>query len=196
MTHHHLAFERTYSFKRNAYYDQQCCTAKADALQAGYEHRNDDGEYGDDSEEYRTDQCYLVEGVVNKVGSGLTGSVTGDSTVVLLEVICDLNRIVLNGNVEIVERDDQHEVDNSVKNTVLAEQSYKTIPEGISCTIDTEEVADGLREAHEGHREDDGHYACHRNLDRDVSGLTAIHLSADNTLSVLNRNSTLKMKSW
>ena len=28
MTHHHLALERTYSFKRNAYEDQHCCTAE------------------------------------------------------------------------------------------------------------------------------------------------------------------------
>ena len=84
MTHHHLALERTYSLKRNAYYDEDRCTAEADTAERGNAQRENDGEYRDNSEEYRTYQCDLVERIVDKIRSGFTRSVTRDSTVVLL----------------------------------------------------------------------------------------------------------------
>ena len=191
MTHHDLALERSYGLKCDADNDQDRCAADADTLKRGYAKRQNDREYSDDSEEYRADQCDLVERVIDEVRSGLARSVARDRTVVLLQVVCDLNRIVLNGNIEIVECDDEQEVDHCIQRTALAEQSYEAIPEGVACSVDSEEEQDSLGKAHQRHCKDDRHNAGHRNLDRNVCRLTAVHLSADYALSVLNRDSAL-----
>ena len=139
MTHHYLALERSYGLKCNADNDEDRRTADADTLQRRYAQCQNDREYSDDSEEYRTDQRDLVERVVDEVRSGLARSVAGDSAVVLLQVVCDLNRIVLNGNVEIVECNDEQEVDDRIEGTSLAEQPYKAVPERVARTIYLEE---------------------------------------------------------
>ncbi len=81
VTHHHLAFKRTYRFKRHADNDQYRCTAKLD-LKSGYQAEND-REYRDYSEEYRSDKRDLVERIIYKVRCGLSRTVAGDSAVVL-----------------------------------------------------------------------------------------------------------------
>ena len=115
MTHHDLALERSYGLKCDADNDQDRCAADADTLKRGYAERQNDREYSDDSEEYRADQCDLVERVIDEVRSGLARSVARDRTVILLQVVCDLNRIVLNGNIEIVECDDEQEVNHCIQ---------------------------------------------------------------------------------
>ena len=95
MTHHNLALKCTNGFKCNTDNDEDRCTAEADACQTSAQ-REDYGENCDDSEEYRTYKSYLVERIVDEIGSGLTGTITGDSTIVLLQVVCDLNRIIGN----------------------------------------------------------------------------------------------------
>ena len=78
MTHHDLALERSYGLKCDADNDQDRCAADADTLKRGYAERQNDREYSDDSEEYRADQCDLVERVIDEVRSGLARSVTRD----------------------------------------------------------------------------------------------------------------------
>lgn len=70
MTHHDLALERSYGLKCDADNDQDRCAADADTLKRGYAERQNDREYSDDSEEYRADQCDLVERVIDEVRSG------------------------------------------------------------------------------------------------------------------------------
>ena len=192
MTHHNLALQRTYRFQRNADYDKHCGTAQAYARHSGTQ-REDYREYSDYSEEYRADKRYLVERVVDEVRRGLAGSVSRDRSVVLLEVVRYLNRIVGNGNIEIVERNDQHKVNYRVGGAVLAEKSYKAVPEAVLSAVNAEEVAYSLRQAHKRHREDDRHYARHRDLYRNMSGLTAVHFSADYPLCVLDRDPALRV---
>ena len=84
MTHHDLALERSYGLKCDADNDQDRCAADADTLKRGYAERQNDRENSDDSEEYRADQCDLVERVIDEVRSGLARSVARDRTVVLL----------------------------------------------------------------------------------------------------------------
>ena len=103
------------------------------------------------------------------VAGRLSGAVAGDRAVVLLEVIRYFNRIVLYRNIEVVERNDQQEVDHRIHGAALAEHSYEAVPEALARSVYAEEVADGLRQAHDRHGEDDRHNARHRNLDRDMS---------------------------
>ena len=144
MTHHYLALEGSYSFKRNTDYDEDRCTAEADTAERGNDKRQNDREYRDDTKEDRADQGDLVERVVNEIGSGLARTITGDSAVVLLQIVCDLNRIVLDRYIEVVECDDEQEVNDRIQRTSLAEQSYKAVPETLACSVDAEEVEDSL----------------------------------------------------
>ena len=84
MTHHDLALKSPYGLKCNTDNDEDRCTADVNATERRNAQRQNDREYRDDSEEYRADQRYLVERVVNEVGSRLARTITGDSAVVLL----------------------------------------------------------------------------------------------------------------
>ena len=145
MTHHDLALESSYSLKRNTDNDEYRRTADADTAELRNAKRQNDGEDSDDSEEYRADQRYLVERMIDEVGSGLARTITGDSAVVLLQVVRDLNRIVLNGNIEIVECDDEQEVNYCIKRSTLIEYSQETAPEALAVLSYLEEVEDRLR---------------------------------------------------
>ena len=72
MTHHHLRFHSSYSFKCYAYYDEYRCTAHSD-LYAAY--RAED--YGEDS----ADEGDLSEYPLEVVAGRFTGSYTGDTAV-------------------------------------------------------------------------------------------------------------------
>ena len=145
MTHHDLALEGSYGFKGNADNDQDRCTADADSSQSRNAQCQNDREYCHDTEEYSADQCDLVEGVVDEVSSGLARTVSGDRTVVLLQVVCDLNRIVLDRYIEVVECDDEQEVDDRIKGSTLVEEPEESAPEAFALLGDTEEVKDRLR---------------------------------------------------
>ena len=186
MTHHDLALESPYSFKGNTDNDEDRRTADADTSERGNAQRQNDREYCHDTEEYSADQGDLVERVVDEIRSGLARTITGDSAVVLLQVVCDLNRIVLNRYIEVVECDDEQEVDHCVQRSALVEHSEESTPETLVLFRDVEEVEDRLRKAHQGHCEDDRHNTGHSDLDRNVGGLTAVHLSALNLFCVLN----------
>lgn len=191
MTHHDLALESPYSFKGNTDNDEDRRTADADTSERGNAQRQNDREYCHDTEEYSADQGDLVERVVDEIRSGLARTITGDSAVVLLQVVCDLNRIVLDRYIEVVECDDEQEVDHCVQRSALVEHSEESTPEALVLFRDVEEVEDRLRKAHQRHCEDDRHNTGHSDLDRNVGGLTAVHLSADNALGILHRNSSL-----
>ena len=159
MTHHYLALERTYCFKRYTYYDEYRCTTDGDSRKRRYAQSTDNGEDGDNSEEYSADKCDLVERVVDKVGSGLSGAIAGDSAVILLQIVGYLNRIILNGYIEIVKRNDKQEVQYSIRNAAGAEESYETMPEARTRTVYTEEAAYRLGQCQDRHCEDDRHNA-------------------------------------
>ena len=114
MTHHHLAFQRTYRFKRNAYNDKDSRTAEGKSSDTA-EILENDRENCYEAEEDSADKRNLRQRVVDKVRRGLSGSVTGDSTVVLLKIVGNLNRIVLDSYIEVVEADNQNEVKNGVQ---------------------------------------------------------------------------------
>ena len=54
-----------------------------------------------------------------------------------------------------------------------------------------DEAEDQAGQAAQGRSEDDGHNASHIHLDGDVASLTAVHLTADHTLGILDRDAAL-----
>ena len=114
MTHHHLAFKRTYGLKSNTYDDKHRGTAQGETLYTAYILENDrENRY--EAEEDGADKRNLRQRVVNKVRRRLSGSVTGDSAVVLLKVVSDLDGVILDSHIEVVESDDKQEVKHRVQ---------------------------------------------------------------------------------
>ena len=94
MTHHHLGLHSSDGFKYNAYDDQYRSTAHGDVHSRNC-HMEQNWEDSDDTEAYSADKSNLGKYSLNEIAGRLTGSYTGDTAVVLTEVVCDLNRIVL-----------------------------------------------------------------------------------------------------
>ena len=93
MTHHHLGFHSSCCFKCDRNNDQDGRTAHC------YVHLRDDREdYREDSdnaEEHSSHKSDLSEDLLQVIRCGLSGSYTGDSSVVLSEIVSDLNGVVL-----------------------------------------------------------------------------------------------------
>ena len=113
MTHHHLRLHSSCSFKRNGNNDKYRGTAHC-YIHLGH-NSEDDREYSDNAEEHSSDERDLSEDLLQMIGGRLSGSYTGDSAVVLSQIVGDLNRVVLHGNIEIVESNDEYKVQASVE---------------------------------------------------------------------------------
>ena len=125
MTHHQLGFQRSHSFQSNAYDDEDRSTAHRD-LQLRNSEVEDDRENSDNSEEYRTDESDLGENSLNEIAGGFTRSDTGDTAVVLAEIVSYLNGIILHGNIEVVKSDDKQEINYRIPGAVISEEVEKT----------------------------------------------------------------------
>ena len=187
MTHHHLRFHSSCSFKRNAYYDEYRCTAHSDIqLCDNSEYDREDSDY---TQEHRADQSDLTEDLLEVVAGGLTRSDARYAAVILSQVISDLDRVIGHTYVEVVERDDENEVETSVEWVSILKPVEQSCIECARLRLTCEQL-ERLRYRHKAHREDDGENAAHRDLDRDVSVLTAVLLSADYALCILYRYSS------
>ena len=69
MARHYLALKNSYGFKSNADNDKHRGAAERNV--EARDERKDNGEDGDNSEEYSAYQCNLVERVVDEVAGGL-----------------------------------------------------------------------------------------------------------------------------
>ena len=121
----------------------------------------------------------------------MTGTDARDSTVVLLEVVCHFYRIVLDHCVEIRKQDYKNEIRNNIQPACSAEGFEESIPEATRLLID--EHIDRAGDRKDGACKDYGENAAERNLDRKVAGLSAVHLSADNSLCVLDRDTSFRV---
>ena len=192
MSHHHLAFKSTHGLNSNAYDNEYGSTAERKSPYSAYV-GEDYGEYRHESQEYRAYHRYLGQRILYEVRGRLTGSVSGDSAVVFLQVVGDLNGIELNSYIEVVETDDENKVQYRVQPARSAEQSYEAVPERGPVSVDAEEIAYRGRKGHDRHRKDDRHNARHSHLNGNVTGLTAVHLSAYDSLCVLNGDTSFRV---
>ena len=192
MTHHHFRLQRADGFKCYADNDQDGGTTHCQRTEVRVHPVQCDREDRDDTEEECTHQSDLGENTLDIVGSRLTRTNARNAAVALTEVVGDFDRIILHGHIEVVECNDQNEVDQSVGPSSCIKEVDKSViellPEAGGIIIYRLEQADRAGQRHKGHGEDDRHNAAHADLDRNVCGLTAILLSADNTFCVLDRD--------
>ena len=72
-------------------------------------------EYRDDTKEQRADHCDLADDLAD-IGRGRFARTDArNRTVVVFDVVCNLNRVVLHRNIEVVEPDNQNEIENAVE---------------------------------------------------------------------------------
>ena len=110
------------------------------------------GNYGDDAEVERAEERDLVQHALDKLAGRLAGTEAGDISAVLLQVVRNLDGIELDSRVEVSEEDDEQEVDDGVRNGVIAKP----------CVDPTARLAgkrrDGRGNGGDGLSEDDGHF--------------------------------------
>ena len=118
----------------------------------------------------------------------LAGTDAQDVTVVLLEVIGDLHRAEHDGDPEVTETEDEDRVQRVVEAVVAGEEVGPVAEEGERREVGAQRVEQHGREAHDGAGEDDRHDARVVDLEREVVGLRAVHLTSDHALRVLDRD--------
>ena len=101
VAHRHKAVEAAGGIKCHTDNDQQAGTAQLDAHTGQV--AEDDRQYSHRSEEDRADEGDLVQGAGQEIAGRLAGTEAGDRAVVAAQIVGDLNRVVLNGNIEVVE---------------------------------------------------------------------------------------------
>ena len=190
MSHGHLCLELGNGLKSNTDNDQQRRAAECDTAYARAGDKvNDDREYGNDVKEQRADKsdpaAYLSD-VLNRRSAGTD---TSDRAAVLLKVASDLDRIERDLNIELSERNYQKEHRDRVEPGIVREKVYDMIPYAAFVRLD--DKRERGRQGDDRACEDDRHNTGHIQLDRQIRGLTAVHLATDNLLSILYGNPSL-----
>ena len=146
-----------------------------------------DGHNSDDAKIDGAEEGDLVEHLLDELAGGLARTEAGNVAAVLLQVIGHLNRIELDGGIEISEEDDQQEVNDGIGNGGGTEVlGYPAV--GVSG-----KRGDGGGDGGDGLRKDDGHNAGHVHLHGQVGALAAVHLAAHDPLRVLDGNAALSI---
>ena len=121
VAHHHLGFHLLYGIERNADQDDNRCAAHGKAAHAGSTAVNN-REQRDESEEQCADEGNPRQDFSDKVSRRLAGTDTRDCAVVLTKIIGHFNRIILDGRIEIRKEDNQDEVKDGVKHSIISKQ--------------------------------------------------------------------------
>ena len=95
MTHQHLCFELRNSLDCNADYDDDGSTAKCN-LRIADDVAGNDRQQSNDCKIQRTEKDDLIDGLSNELCGRTARTEARDETAVLLEVVGDFDRIVLN----------------------------------------------------------------------------------------------------
>jgi len=192
VTHHHLAFELSYGFKSNTdknddrstadgYVDREFCQS-GDVCEENRVKSYDTEKQCAQKDEFGKNFCDIVR-------SGTTGTDTGDDTAVLCEVVCHFNRIVLNRCIEVCKEDDQQEVDHCVHRRSVMEPTEEHLTEAVFLEFAFNKHFNGGRQGQNRACEDDRKNTGKVDLQRDIRALAAVHLTADNSLGILNGDS-------
>ena len=188
MTHGHLSFDVAEGFGYNTNNDDDGGTTERETCEvAAGDDVNQHRENSNNGKEKRADECDTGENLGDVLSSGTSGTDTGDGTAVGLEVVSNFYGVEGNGGVEVSERDDEYEGKDDINNAVSAEEIEEACPEGAFRRV--RKHLDRRNDGADGGCEDDRHNTGHVDLERKGGGLAAVHLSADNLLSVLDRDS-------
>ena len=173
MTHQHLSLQSLHSLKGNAHDDDDGGTTDGQVGNAGHVLTSDQGQQSHNAQIQSAEDDDLIDDLLDEVSGGLAGTEAGDEAAVLLQVVGDLHRIILNGGVEPAEEEDHQTVHHGVHPALGAEQIV--IPPVLAGSIDTHESADGSRQAADGLRKDHRHNAGHAHLNRGLTAAADIH---------------------
>ena len=184
MAHRNLRFEYHGGFEDDADDDEHAVAGqcKVNTKDNGSNHRDDSNEAEEDS----TQQSDLIERLLDVIDSRLTGTNAGDGAAVLLKIVGDLHGIVRDRYIEIVEENNQDEEQNAVERLICCEIIVDPLGKAVLC----HERSDGRGQHAEGAGKDDRHNAGHQHLHGQVSLVAAVHFTTDNTLGILNRNTS------
>ena len=165
MTHGHLRFDFTCGLKNNTDHDYNRASGESERrkLSSGNDVRNKRNDCDHDEEE-STDEGDSRKNLRDIVGRRLAGTDTGDKSAVLLEIVCDFDRIERYRNVEIRKSDDEYCSQGGIEPTVGAEEIEEARPEGSLLRI--YEHLDRSRDGDDGVRKDHRHNAGHVDLER------------------------------
>ena len=192
MPHCHLSLNLSYCFKDNADYDEQRRASEGERADlracADIDYQR---YYRDYTEEERSDKSNSVKNSRYIIGGGLTGTDTRDKAAVLLKVIRNLYGIKGYKNIEIREKNYQYEEEYSVYPGIVREHVEELIPEAALLYLGLNYHLDGAGYRNYGVSENDRHNAAHVKLYRESSALTAVHLTADDLLCILNGETAL-----
>ena len=182
MTHQHLSFQSLDGLQSHA--DNNDDRGAADGQRANLEDvTSDNGGQCDHGQVQRTKHGDLVDDLDDEVGGGLAGTEAGDETAVLLQVVRNLHGVEAHGGIEVAEANDQQEIENAVEGLAGVKDAHHAAAKALSLHGPAGKGADGSRQRGDGLGEDDGHNTGHIHLQRNVSGLTAVHLAAHHTLA-------------
>ncbi len=183
MAHCNFAFELTGSFEGNADKNDHRCTAEYQIGQSGlFCPRKEDRENRHKGEEYRTHKSNSINYLLDIVRGRLTGTVTKNGAAVLLKVVCNFNRIKGNGEVEVCKSNDENKQCDNIERIL----GFSREPRFYAILPRREYHSECSGHHNDRISEDDGHNAAHENLDGKICTHTAIHLTANLTLCVLN----------
>ena len=194
MTHGHLSFHFAYCFEDYADNDEECGAAERNYVKkAAGRHVEEKRETSDDREEERAHQDDLIEDLLDIDGGGSAGTDAGDRTAVAHKVIRYFNGVEGDRNVEVSKCNDKSEEEYNVYKAQRALCGREELVDN-AFLARTCELHDRRGKRDDGARKDDGHYAGHIELDRKIGALTAVLLSADSALRVLNGDSSLSVR--
>lgn len=195
MAHHDLGFKLFVEFQSNADYDQQArcaeCACKAEVFAQGVEQECRH------NRKYCKEDCSEQSDTIGNASQIICGCFartdTRNEAAVLLNVSGHVVRIELHLRIEVRKEYNQknhHNVVNHAAHRVVTVRSEVLGVESNESAGPTEHLDKHRREAHEGACEDYRHNAATVDADRNVGGLSAVHLVAFNLLRVLHGDAT------
>ena len=192
MTHGHLSFDIAVGFGYNTTNDDDGGTTERETCEvAAGDDVDDHRENSNNGEQKRTDESDTGKDLGDVLSSRTTGTDTGNGTAVVLQVVSNFYGVERNGGVEVSKRDDEYKGKDRIYNAVGTEEIEEACPEGAFRGVS--EHFDRRNDGADRRREDDRHNTGHVDLERKGGGLTAVHLSADNLLSILDRDSAFRV---
>ena len=120
MPHQHLRLERLDGVERNANHDDDGRAADGQRAVAN-DDADDDRQDRNDCQIQGAKERDLVDDLQNEIGGRLARTEAGDEAAVLLQVVCNFNRVELHGRVEVAERDDEQEIANDIHGALRVE---------------------------------------------------------------------------
>src|SRR5699024_5759576 len=144
MTHQHLRLQLLDRVKRNTNHDDDRGAAERNVGQRRGNRTYDQRQDRNNTEENRTDKGALAERLGNKVAGRLARTEARNKAAVLLQVIGDLNRVKLDGRIEIRKRQNEQAINHDIEGVGLREQVQDVIADRTGLRLP--EHCDSLRQ--------------------------------------------------